>query len=443
MPQLNVFAVGFPAKVAVGLLLIGASMPFVAGWISDQLQGERRRRPSQTLKGRLSAMARRRCATRPRRQRPRGATRRARRGRSPSRTTSTAPCPAGRPVRARLAGAAIAQRRRRPRCAPALRPIADPARSGRAADRRSCMLIAVRRRAAGARADRRRLRGRRVVVNLLQVGFKPDAAALKPDFKRLNPLAGFKNIFGTTRSSRPARTSSRCASSARSSRSRVLPQLRSSARSSACRRCALARRARARRSCASPSAPRSPTSLIGVVDFVYQRHRHEKALRMDKQEVKDESKQQTSPQEVKRALRRRQREAARAAHDGRRPDGRRRRHQPDALRRRPALRRRQGRARGRRQGQGPRRRCASASSPREPASRSSPTRRSRARCTRSVEVGQHDPRRALPGRRAACWPTSTASPAAERPPRWTTHEAPAQKSSTPTCSPPARSCWSW
>jgi flagellar biosynthetic protein FliR len=33
-----VFAVGFPAKVAVGLLLIGVSMPFVAGWIADELQ---------------------------------------------------------------------------------------------------------------------------------------------------------------------------------------------------------------------------------------------------------------------------------------------------------------------------------------------------------------------------------------------------------------------
>lgn len=37
VPQLNVFAVGFPAKVAVALLLVGASMPFVAGWISNQM----------------------------------------------------------------------------------------------------------------------------------------------------------------------------------------------------------------------------------------------------------------------------------------------------------------------------------------------------------------------------------------------------------------------
>ena len=38
VPQLNVFAVGFPAKVTVGLLVLGVSLPFAAGWISDQLQ---------------------------------------------------------------------------------------------------------------------------------------------------------------------------------------------------------------------------------------------------------------------------------------------------------------------------------------------------------------------------------------------------------------------
>jgi flagellar biosynthetic protein FliR len=37
VPQISVFAVGFPAKVVVALLIVGASMPFVAGWLSDQL----------------------------------------------------------------------------------------------------------------------------------------------------------------------------------------------------------------------------------------------------------------------------------------------------------------------------------------------------------------------------------------------------------------------
>jgi flagellar biosynthesis protein FliR len=37
VPQLNVFGVGFPVKVVVGLLVVAASLPFVSGWVSDQL----------------------------------------------------------------------------------------------------------------------------------------------------------------------------------------------------------------------------------------------------------------------------------------------------------------------------------------------------------------------------------------------------------------------
>jgi flagellar biosynthetic protein FliR len=40
VPQLNVFQVGLPAKVVIGLILIGATMPFVAGWMADQLQAD-------------------------------------------------------------------------------------------------------------------------------------------------------------------------------------------------------------------------------------------------------------------------------------------------------------------------------------------------------------------------------------------------------------------
>jgi len=38
VPQMNIFAVGFPAKMIVGLTLIGVSLPFVSGFIADQLQ---------------------------------------------------------------------------------------------------------------------------------------------------------------------------------------------------------------------------------------------------------------------------------------------------------------------------------------------------------------------------------------------------------------------
>jgi flagellar biosynthetic protein FliR len=38
VPQLNVFAVGFSAKVMIGLLVLGVSLPFAAGWLSDEMQ---------------------------------------------------------------------------------------------------------------------------------------------------------------------------------------------------------------------------------------------------------------------------------------------------------------------------------------------------------------------------------------------------------------------
>jgi flagellar biosynthetic protein FliR len=38
VPQLNVFAVGLPAKILVGLLVVGAALPFIAGFVGDELE---------------------------------------------------------------------------------------------------------------------------------------------------------------------------------------------------------------------------------------------------------------------------------------------------------------------------------------------------------------------------------------------------------------------
>jgi flagellar biosynthetic protein FliR len=40
VPTLNAFQVAVPAKVVLGLLLIGTSMPFVAGWLGTELQAD-------------------------------------------------------------------------------------------------------------------------------------------------------------------------------------------------------------------------------------------------------------------------------------------------------------------------------------------------------------------------------------------------------------------
>lgn len=38
MPQLNVFTIAFPLKIGVALIVVGASLPFVGGWMSGQLE---------------------------------------------------------------------------------------------------------------------------------------------------------------------------------------------------------------------------------------------------------------------------------------------------------------------------------------------------------------------------------------------------------------------
>lgn len=39
VPQMNIFAVGFPAKIIVGMLMIVVTLPFAAGWFGDHLTG--------------------------------------------------------------------------------------------------------------------------------------------------------------------------------------------------------------------------------------------------------------------------------------------------------------------------------------------------------------------------------------------------------------------
>jgi flagellar biosynthetic protein FliR len=38
VPQLNIFAVGFPIKIIVGLLIVAAALPFMGNWFYGQLQ---------------------------------------------------------------------------------------------------------------------------------------------------------------------------------------------------------------------------------------------------------------------------------------------------------------------------------------------------------------------------------------------------------------------
>jgi flagellar biosynthetic protein FlhB len=150
-----------------------------------------------------------------------------------------------------------------------------------------------------------------VLINVAQVGGKPHITALKPDPKRLNPISGFKNIYGPNALFEGAKNLFKVAAVGVVTALGVLPKLDELA--------ALV---------GMPPAQLLPTLahhvlgiaqragaaylLIGFVDYAYQRYRHEKNLKMDKQEVKEEAKSQDLPPEVRGAIRRRQMQAARA-----------------------------------------------------------------------------------------------------------------------------------
>jgi flagellar biosynthetic protein FlhB len=135
-----------------------------------------------------------------------------------------------------------------------------------------------------------------VLVSVAQVGFKPSGKAVMPDPKRLNPISGAKNIFGPNAAFEAFKSVSKVGivgAMVGVSPSELAAGLTSDIR-------AIALRATA------------AYLVLGLVDYAYQRYRTGKSLKMDLQEVKEESKGQELPAEVKGAIRRRQMQQARA-----------------------------------------------------------------------------------------------------------------------------------
>jgi len=150
-----------------------------------------------------------------------------------------------------------------------------------------------------------------VLINVAQVGGKPHIGALKPDPKRLNPISGFKNIYGPNALFEGAKNIFKVAAVGAVTALGVLPNLDQFA--------ALVGMPPAEflstvghmvLSIAQRAA--AAYLVIGLVDYAYQRYRHEKTLKMDKQEVKEEHKSTELPAEVRGAIRRRQMQQARA-----------------------------------------------------------------------------------------------------------------------------------
>jgi flagellar biosynthetic protein FlhB len=150
-----------------------------------------------------------------------------------------------------------------------------------------------------------------IAANIAQIGFKPTPSALKPDVKRINPMTGFKNIFGVRVLFETGKSIAKVLVVGAVAAMALLPELQHLGASVGTPPGALGQMMS---STAHGIAVRAAVAylLIGIIDFVWQKRRHNQMLKMSKQEVKDEFKQHSLPPEVRSALRRRQLAAARA-----------------------------------------------------------------------------------------------------------------------------------
>lgn len=150
-----------------------------------------------------------------------------------------------------------------------------------------------------------------VLSNIGQVKLKASVHGLKPDFKRIDPLKGAKNLFGPNLLFEGAKNLSKVAIVGAITAFAVIPKLEELAALVGMPPAELVSQL-AHTVLGIAQRAAIAYILIGIADFAYQRWRHEKSLRMDKQEVKEEQKSFTSPPEVRSAIRRRQMQAARA-----------------------------------------------------------------------------------------------------------------------------------
>ena len=150
-----------------------------------------------------------------------------------------------------------------------------------------------------------------LLANIAQVGVRPSFKVLKPDFKRINPISGAKNVFGPRIAFETAKALAKVGVVGAVVAAALIPQL---TRPAAMVGTAPAALGQLMAASARGIVERAVAAyvVIAIVDYAWQRKRHDKQQKMTKQEVKDEHKQLSLPPEVRAALRPRQIQAARA-----------------------------------------------------------------------------------------------------------------------------------
>jgi flagellar biosynthetic protein FlhB len=150
-----------------------------------------------------------------------------------------------------------------------------------------------------------------LILNILQIGMHFTPHTIVPSFSKISPISGFKNLFSTRTTFNLVKDLVKLALIGGLVALALIPDLTHLGASVGTAPDGLGHLIE---SGVKTIVIRAVLGylLIGVADLFWQRHKFEQSLKMTKQEVKDESRQRDLPPEVKRALRRRQFQAARA-----------------------------------------------------------------------------------------------------------------------------------
>jgi len=142
-----------------------------------------------------------------------------------------------------------------------------------------------------------------LLVNIGQVGLRISPTGLKPDFKRINPVQGTKNLFGPNAAVELVKSIAKVTLVGVIAAMALLPSMGKLAAMTGLEPPAFGKELM---SLASGIAWKAAAAylLIGVADFFWQRRRHEKGLKMSKEEVKREHKEGEVSPELRGAIRR-------------------------------------------------------------------------------------------------------------------------------------------
>ncbi|HTA16018.1 MAG TPA: EscU/YscU/HrcU family type III secretion system export apparatus switch protein [Solirubrobacteraceae bacterium] len=149
-----------------------------------------------------------------------------------------------------------------------------------------------------------------VLASVAQVGLRPSVQTLKPDFRRINPVSGLRNLLSPNLIFEAVKAIAKVGVVGLVAGLALVPGLQGLASKVGISPQALGL-IFGQQALGIAQRVAFAYLAIGLLDYGWKRYRHEKQLRMTKQQVKDEARHYGVSNEVKAALRRRQMQAAR------------------------------------------------------------------------------------------------------------------------------------